>query len=156
MNTLPLAGASGTASPLADHATPSSGRLSKRLQSLLCIWIPLSILVGHTFHIEVTEEEQVLIVLAEYDLEHVLIEPQVFPPLVLLVLHLVPFHPGYSLQGDAGDGPCQVGNCMDLVLVVPEGAGGELEPPRDEVRLHPRFETVQLTLAQGRVMWVND
>jgi hypothetical protein len=45
---------------------------------------------------------------------------------------------------------------MDLVLVVPEGAGGELEPPRDEVGLHPRFETVQLTLAQGRVMWVND
>ena len=85
-----------------------------------------------------------------------LIEPEVFPTLVALVLHLVPDHPGYGLQGYAGNGPCQVGYCMDLVLVVPEGAGGELEPPRDEVGLHPRFETVQLTLAQGRVMWVND
>lgn len=129
MNTLPLAGASGTASPLADHATPSSGRLSKGLQSLLGVWIPASILVGHTVHIEVTEEEQVLIVLAEYDLEHVLIKLPVFTPLVLLVLHLVPGHSGNGLQGYASNGSCQVGDCMDLVLVVPKGAGGELEPP---------------------------
>ncbi len=113
-------------------------------------------MVGHTTHIEVTEEEQVLIVLAESDLEHVLIQLPAFPPLVLLVLHLVLGHPGYGLQGYAGNGPSQVGDRVDLVLVVPEGAGGELEPPRDEVGLHPRLETVQLPLAQGRVISVND
>jgi len=45
---------------------------------------------------------------------------------------------------------------VEVVLVVPERTRGELEPTRDEVRLHTRLETVQLALAQGRVMRINE
>ena len=114
-------------------------------------------LCGHPVHIEIAKEEQVLIVRAECDLEHVLIQlPVVLPPLILGVPHLVPAHPGDGLQGDAGDGPCQEGHRVEVVLVVPEGTRGELEPTRDEVLLHTRLETVKLPLTQGRVMRVNE
>ena len=102
------------------------------------------ILISDSIHFEVPEKPYVLVILSQSDLKHVLIQPPFLPPLILLILNSVLPDSLNRLQRYTDKWPREIAECLQLILVVAEGPRGELEPPRDEVRLETRLETGQL------------
>ena len=106
-------------------------------------------------YFKISEEVEILIVLLEFNLKHVLILFLFFLPDVVRIMYRILLHCFNCIQRNCGYRPGQVAHRVILVLVVPEGSRRELYPSIYEVPLYAWLKLRELSFTEYLFLWIN-
>jgi hypothetical protein len=111
--------------------------------------------IGNTIDFEISEEEDILVILLQNNFKQELIQMLVFA-LVLIVVDVIRVNLLYRVEWNGRDGSCQVADRMIVILIVPERPGWELDPSADKVFLNAWLELKDFTFKQDLFIRVDD